>query len=83
MTIPANIKSLITNCVINRLMSMLFSFQSRSLINAYIKESRRETKLFDRVAPLKVYPFRYNFRFKGKSINMDKVGKCRHIGVAT
>ena len=31
-TIPANIKNLITNCVINRLMSNLFSFQSRNFI---------------------------------------------------
>ena len=30
--IPANIKNLITNCVINRLMSILFSFQSRNFI---------------------------------------------------
>ena len=32
MTIPENIKYLITNCVINRLMSILFSFQSRNFI---------------------------------------------------
>ena len=32
MTIPANIKNLITKCVINRLMSILFSFQSRNFI---------------------------------------------------
>ena len=32
-TIPANIKkNLITNCVINRLMSIFFSFQSRNFI---------------------------------------------------
>ena len=32
LTIPANIKNLITNCVINRLMSIVFSFQSRNFI---------------------------------------------------
>ena len=31
-TIPANIKNLITDCVINRLMSILFSFQSRNFM---------------------------------------------------
>ena len=32
-TIPANIKkNLITNCVINRLMSILFSLESRNVI---------------------------------------------------
>ena len=31
-TIPANIKNLKTNCVISRLMSILFSFQSRNFI---------------------------------------------------
>ena len=32
-TIPVNIKkNLITNCVMNRLMSILFSFQSRNFI---------------------------------------------------
>ena len=31
-TIPANIKNLITNCVINRLMSIVLSFQSRKFI---------------------------------------------------
>ena len=37
MTIPANIKkNLITNCVINRLISILFSFQSRNFIKANI-----------------------------------------------
>ena len=30
--IPANIKNLKTNCVISRLMSILFSFQSRIFI---------------------------------------------------
>ena len=40
---PSKCKNLITNCDINRLMSVLFSFQSRNFIklkiNAYIKES--------------------------------------------
>ena len=31
-TIPANIKNVTTNCVVNRLMSFLFSFQSRNFI---------------------------------------------------
>ena len=31
-TIPANIKNLITDCVINRLMSVLFSLQSKKII---------------------------------------------------
>ena len=39
MTIPANIKSLITICVINRLMSIVFSFQSRNLIKLNKKQT--------------------------------------------
>ena len=39
-TIPANIKNLITNCAINRLMSILFSFQSRNFIK--LNKSRHQ-----------------------------------------
>ena len=36
-TIPANIKHLKTNCIISRLMSILFSFQSRNFIKQTLK----------------------------------------------
>ena len=41
-TIPANVINLITSCVINRLMSILFSFQSRN----FIKLNKSKHKLF-------------------------------------
>ena len=45
-TIPANINILITNCVINRLMSILFSFQSRNFIKLNKSKPKRITLLF-------------------------------------
>ena len=45
-TIPANIKNLTTNCVINRLMSILFSFQSGNFIKLNKNNHLRITLFF-------------------------------------
>ena len=56
MTIPANIKNLKTNCVFSRLMSILFSFQSRN----FIKLNKSKHQLFRCQISLDICGFFFN-----------------------
>ena len=63
-TIPANIKkNLITNCIVNRLMSMLFSFQSRNFIKLNKANINSFGAKFKRTL-LSAFLFLTNYRLK-------------------